>query len=427
MDHRNDHPDDLLDRALSAMRHEPDAGDFPSARILQHIAASRDAGRQQIPLKLKRAKTMSAIFKIAAAVFLASALAGVLFISRDRRSVAFADIARQLDGAHTMTVDLMTSMPGQPELRMKAMFRGPGQFRFEHDDMIGIADAASGILLTLNNKEKTALVMHLHPTGPATTPAGPDKDWFATLKRISKADGKPVGEKQIEGRAARGFEVTESGQSFIVWADAQSGALVRVETLTPGATPPSPLVTLDHIRLDVPLDESLFSTAVPAGYSTRTAALNFDNSPPTEKDLIDLLRAYAKQTGGTFPPELGMRHLPQIVEKLIPPSQEKHGKVAPKELLETSAVLGRATAFLRQIPGKWGYAGDATPLGDGSKPLFWYEPTGSAKDRVIYADLHVGEAEPKDLPNATHTAFETTQPAALPPPSPVESTQPKTP
>lgn len=425
MDQRNDHPDDSLDRALSAMRHEPDAGEFPSARILQHIAASRDAGRQQIPFKLKRAKTMRAILKIAAAVFLASALAGVLFISRDRRSLAFADIARQLDGAQTMTVDMLAEIPGQPELRMKAMFRGPGQFRFEHDDMIGIADAASGISLTLNNKDKTALVMHLHPTGPTTKPAGPDRDWFATLKRISKADGKSVGEKQIEGHAARGFEVTEGGQSYIVWADAQSGAPVRVEILPPGATAPPPLVTLDHIRLDVPLDESLFSTAVPAGYTSQTADLNFETRPATEKDLIDLLRAYAKQTG-KFPAELGMQHLSKLAEKLVPPSQEKQGKMTP-ELLEFSVMLGRATAFLVQLPGKWGYAGDATPVGDGSKPLFWYLPSGSAKDRVIYADLHVGEAEAKDLPAATHTVFETTQPTPLPPPSPVESIQPKTP
>lgn len=412
MDSSKDNPDDLLDRALAAMRNQSDAGVFPAEQVLRSIAASRDAARRQT-FDFGKKKAMKAIFKLAAAVLLAVALLA-LFLGRfDRRALAFADVARQLEDARTMTADLITTLPGRPATQMKAIFRGPGQIRFENADLVGISDAASGISLTLNKKEKTALVMHMNQTGPATAPAATDSDWLAKLKRIATAAGRPVGEKEIDGVKTRGFDVTDEGQHYVLWADAQNGKPVQVDIFAPGTGGQSPLVTLDHIQLGAPLPDSMFSTAVPPGYTAQTANLNFSNRPPTEKDLIDLLRAYAKQTGGQFPKQLGMQHMSDILAPLLPPDQHRGEKV-PQEVLDTSVQVGRAMAFLQKIKGNWGYAGETTKMGDAAKPLFWYQPEGSATDRVIYADLHIGNTDPTDLPKATHSAFESTQPASAP-------------
>lgn len=412
MDQPNDNLDDLLDRALAAMRNEPELGDFPAGQVLHNIAASSDAARQQHTFDLRKKKSMKTIFKLAAAVLLALALAAIFFAREDRRSLAFAEVAHQIQEAQTMTAELVTSVPGLPPARIKAMFRGPGQFRLETPLATTIANTNTQTTLTLNNLGKTALILHVKNSGAETSPAAANNDWFATLKRIASATGKPVGDQVIDGTKAHGFEVTDNGQRYIVWADARTGSPLRVEILAPGNGSQAPLVTLDQIKLDVPLPESLFRMDVPPGYKEQTASLNVPNSPPTEEDLIDLLRAYSAKTGGRFPKGLGMQYATDIAKTLLPPQTKPQQNNLSPEVLNTSMQLGRAIGFLAKITGKWGYAGATTSMGDASKPLFWYQPEGSTQDRVIYGDLHVGQADPKDLPEATHTEFETTQPAA---------------
>ncbi|HEY2589343.1 MAG TPA: hypothetical protein VGI81_26595 [Tepidisphaeraceae bacterium] len=359
---------------------------------------------------------MRAILKLAAVAAVAFALIAGLLFTRGGTGLAFAQVAAQIAAARTMTMEMTTAQPGQPPVTVKAMFREPGQWRFEHGDMVAVADAAKGISVTLDRKQKLALTLHL-PSGPATASGpGAEGDWLATLKRIARAGGKPIGEKDIDGVKARGFEVVDGAQRYVVWANPADGTPVRVELVDPGVGIGMPAVTMDHINLDVPLPDELFSTAVPAGFAAQEATLNVPSNPPTEQDLIDLLRAYAARNDGKFPKRIDLRLAPQIVAEMVPAEQRHGDKVASKAMLDASILLGRAAAFVAKVKGDFGYAGETTTMRDTAKPLFWYRPEGAAKDRVIYGDLHTGEADPADLPPATQRAAGLLPPAPLAPP-----------
>ena len=411
MNSSKDIPDDLLDRALATMRNQPVFSDFPAERVLRNISASCTP-RQQQTFDPRNNKTIKAFFKVAAAVFLTLALLAVFLGRKDGAGVVFADVAHQIAEAQTMSFDLQSHAPGAAPTPVKAMFRQSGHYRFEHDGVISIRDTAAGVLLILSDKEKTAYPMHIKGDGSTTAPSSAQNDWFAMLKRISNAPGKPMGEEKIDGVKARGFEVIDRGQywqRFLVWADARSGAPLRVEVLPPDGASRSPLVTLDHIKLGVPLPESLFSTDAPAGYRKQVSTIQLPTRAGTEQDLIDLLRAYGQRNGGRFPIELGVRSMPRIAAALRAPNTQPDA-----DQVTTQLLVSYASGFLAQIKGKWGYAGATTRMGDAAQPLFWYQPESSARDRVIYADLHISDADPADLPEATHTSYKPMQPASAP-------------
>jgi hypothetical protein len=59
----------------------------------------------------------------------------------------------------------------------------------------------------------------------------------------------------------------------------------------------------------------------------------------------------------------------------------------------------RGLVFSSQLPaGTWRYAGQNVRFGDPAVPIFWYQPQGSATWRVVYADLHVADVAPENLP-----------------------------
>jgi hypothetical protein len=59
----------------------------------------------------------------------------------------------------------------------------------------------------------------------------------------------------------------------------------------------------------------------------------------------------------------------------------------------------RGLAFIGALPaGTWRYAGQNVSVGDPAVPIFWYQFQGSATWRVIYADLHVTDVAPENLP-----------------------------
>src|SRR5579862_8662153 len=180
MDNRNPQFDEPLDRAIDALRREPDLGPFPSDRILRNLGASRDDAGQRLSIS-KRKHDMRFLMKIAAAIALAASLAAILFTSFYSRSIAYAQVAEKIRGAKTMTAEIVSEQPGVPAIHMKVYSKEPGFIRFENGDVVSIADAGKGDVVVLNSKEKTALHMHID------TPAGADTqqmpNWLETLKK----------------------------------------------------------------------------------------------------------------------------------------------------------------------------------------------------------------------------------------------------
>ena len=96
--------------------------------------------------------------------------------------------------------------------------------------------------------------------------ATPVKGIIDEVRGFQAGQETDLGTKQINGRKAVGFRLSYHGQDYGIWADARTGAPVRIEcerTLRDGRKCST---TITDIKLDVELDESLFSFDLPEGY-----------------------------------------------------------------------------------------------------------------------------------------------------------------
>jgi outer membrane lipoprotein-sorting protein len=224
------------------------------------------------------------------------------------------------------------------------------------------------------------------------------------VKDNPDADIQDLGEKEINGQKAVGFYVKGLNVDLTIWANKKTSLPIRIE-FTEGKTS----TVIKNIEFDVPLEVSLVSMEVPAGYTLKDNFIHIqvtapDNLPEeqldlsnaTEEDLVESLRIWAEIIlDGAFPDAIGTDHFMKQAYVLgyklaslgLPDSGE--AEQFPKGML-----------FLQEFEfgGKWGYAGKGVKLGDADKIILWYQPQGSNTYRAIYGDLKVAEVAEEDLP-----------------------------
>ena len=112
--------------------------------------------------------------------------------------------------------------------------------------------------LTLFPKEKRAT--------KTTGLRGPAKDPDLLKMAFTLQDGseEDLGVRQIEGRNAKGFRSIRSVNELTFWIDAKTNLPVRIEIVH---TNVGRTIIMSDFEFAVDLDESLFSTAVPEGYT----------------------------------------------------------------------------------------------------------------------------------------------------------------
>jgi len=248
------------------------------------------------------------IVKIAAAVVAATIVIGVVghFAgSRHTSGVAFGEVLAQIHNS-TYTFDLTTIADGQTSKAGKGMVKQPGRLRV--DDPSGqvssITDLATGKHRLLFHKQK-AMMMEIpnmpNEAGPFDMLGRP----VESLWNLKDGTEKSLGEKEIDGEPAVGFEVQgdteEYGCDTIVWAHKDSGRPVRVEMhmYDPNDRSQSMTIVMSHFNLAVELDEGLFSLEPPAGYTAayqKTLAettANTSATPEGEK-IEQALRLWAE-------------------------------------------------------------------------------------------------------------------------------------
>jgi hypothetical protein len=256
---------------------------------------------------------------------------------------------------------------------------------------VHIMDRNRGKILLLDPAHKMATLLE----NKVDHQAGRGEDLIDRLRNFRGKPEEDLGEQLIDSRPARGFRIAAGGWSSVVWIDSKSELPVRVETQTRfNADGMKTLVFRDFV-FDAPLEESLFSMTPPEGYNTQVIPVAMDQTPPVEKDLVDLFGEYAKRSGGRFPNDL---QIPSLIDVL-------------KEIKVTKAGLDEATnAWIAKV-GKgigqvWAmppdsdalYSGKGVHLGEAATPIFRYRPQGSKTYRVIYGDLSVKDVEPGEIP-----------------------------
>ena len=258
--------------------------------------------------------------------------------------------------------------------------------------MTQIIDTENGKLLSLDNEAKTATYIDI--TGQLQEMT---KSYIGFVRKVlmelkDNPDVERLGEQEINGQKAIGFSARGPNEEVKIWADPKTAIPLRVE-LRLGQM----FVVLKNFKFDITIDDSQISMDKPEGYTLEKAEVDFTKG--TEEDFIESLRILAKVLlDGTFPDSISteqyMKQMPLIGEKLAQSGLSKD------EAERLAMTLPRGMFFLQllEIGDKYNYAGKGVKLGDAEKAIFWYQPEGAEKYRVIYGDLSVKDVAPEDLP-----------------------------
>ena len=336
---------------------------------------------------------VSRILAVAAAL-----LVGTLWLANPRQSVAFGDFLNAIVDSKSATFAVSSvNDVDHKQVGGKAYFLAPARFRNEFGPMTAIADFDRGRMVSLMPDSKQAIVFELKGKPPAGK--GQMGNFFGDLRKTlaeyrdaKKSQLEELGEKQIDGHRAFGFRLAANGMLQTLWGDAETGHVLRIETVYNG--PPKTDVVMSDFKFDVPLDESLFSLDPPEGYKVTTVPV--DVTPPTEAEFVASLRHLAEVSDGAFPPSLDTAGMALSMVKLL------KGKDT-KEAMTEGVTLGRGLMFAMTLPAEADahYAGKGVKLDGPKQPIFWYKPLDAAKVRVVWSDLSTSDVEtPPSVPGA---------------------------
>ncbi len=385
-------PDDPLERATAALR-QTSVPTGPSEETRARTLAALQAGSAApAPVPFFKRKGVTHMVKIAAALLV---LSGGAFLASGLvhlgSPLAFAEVAEKLRQAHTLAYKLTVQGPEMKKpMSMQVYAKEPGMIRMEAESgPVSIGRMPPGKTLTLDPHTKTALLVEVKKT-PARRPGQVDAVQFAEqLRQLVNKEGRPAGKQKIGNVETIGFRVQDGGQEWLVWADPKTKLPVRVEAKWPAGIE----AALTDFRLDLPLEDALFSLQPPAGYKLQKMEL--DSLDP-EDAVLWVLRHYAETSGGKFPAKLND---PAALGKYFGLQLGKQpGQKTEKQKVEPVINVTEVFVFLSMLKGNYGYKPEGVKLGDADKILFWYRPAGAAKWRAIYGDLHVADVDPQQLP-----------------------------
>jgi outer membrane lipoprotein-sorting protein len=195
--------------------------------------------------------------------------------------VAFGEVLQKIhNSSYTFYMTIIDKNEPNEPLEMKV--HSSGILRWDDRlKMFGgltiIADLNTGNRLLLYQTQKTAAYMKDIP-GHDEIPddIGPFDMFLNPIENLwNLRDGteKTLGEKNIDGQTAVGFEVQREDKKEIgpinVWANKKTGNPIQVEITVykPVATSESGKLIMNNFNLDAKLDEKLFSMKPPEGYT----------------------------------------------------------------------------------------------------------------------------------------------------------------
>ena len=451
---KNRHDEKLLARLVREAGDpsvSPDPHHTESLRtmLLDHLdptapadeVAERIGVEKAIPLIEKRSQTMKRIIKLAIAATILVAL-GIFtswtVIDRGSSNLAFAEVAKALDNLPCATFEIKMEgkmVEDQPKITMtgKGSYLAPSLQRMEISvkmagmpengvgDSIMVIDQKAAKCLMLMPTLKCGMIMDTKKMREEMKKPGKfNPDMFEQVRQLVREGSlqsgdqvKNLGEKEIDGHTAVGFQVHSPNMDMTLWADPETARPVLIEASLDAFDDFK--MVMDEFRYDVDLDPAWFSLEPPKGYTVQTMNLEM----PTEKDLLRTLRIIAKHNKEKFPSQLksnkevlmalGAAIQPEM-EKLLakfPNYKPKPGEQPPAEMMaETMKTITpiqqknmQGILFYMQLKPENDahYTGGGVKLGTPSQPIFWYKPTDSNNYHVIYADLSVKTMTPEEI------------------------------
>ncbi len=189
----------------------------------------------------------------------------VLVVLRGSGQMVFADVVQTIKQTHTITGKLDITIPGSSGAHLDINI-----------SVKGSAIRADSIAFTLigNQTSRKALILIplLHQADVRDIDAEMKvPDIYGLLRNYRTGTEKALGEKTINGHKTQGFHLVRpadaSGgvaEDWTFWVDPLTKLPVQIEF--PGQDAEDPIVMTD-LHFDVPLEDALFETKVPAGYT----------------------------------------------------------------------------------------------------------------------------------------------------------------
>ena len=272
-----------MERAIKELRFT--TTDATDARIRQHLSAARLRGdRDHSGLKHStlretiRTLVMSTKTRYAAAAIIA--VAAVLALSltiNGGGNIAFAEVIENVEGVRTVTWRQTLGF-GEKTITWECQVIGSGRARATADGLETIADLAKGEVLQLDHTLKLASVKD---TTLGESFEHDMNDFVGGLTSLKNEAVEDLGEREIDGKPAYGFRVTQTAEgnekydgtiskvdvTKDVWVGKESGLPVLIEATipVPGLKSGAKL-TMTDIVYDVDLDEADLSVEPPEGY-----------------------------------------------------------------------------------------------------------------------------------------------------------------
>lgn len=392
--------DQIVDRAANALRRES-IPDGPPAEVLAVVvAAGANVDKPIKPTFRERIFTMNRIAKIAAAVIIVGGITAVLIwptIGNGPAGIAFGEVKRQIQEAETISFKLHMTMPGTGKAVTIKNYYAPGRMRQEMVELgvVTVFDLNEGKSVSLNSKTKEAVVMDVGDMSDIKAIMEKQGDPLTKIKKQLEGAQKELGEKVIDGRTAKGYQVVDSGFVMDLWVDPETGHPVRMEMDSPVAK--GEKIILTDFVLNPKLDEKLFSLEIPEGYEIKTVEMDLGDT--SEEDLVTGLRILAKYSDGKFP------RVPGISAEIV--QKANRGDIPPEDGEKLGHSVVRMMVFVAKTSAgseDYKYFGEGVELGDKDTPIMWWRPKGADNYRVLYGDLRIEDVAPDDLPEEPTTA-----------------------
>ena len=309
----------------------------------------------------------------------------------------FAEMLRRVRQASTVAYDTILRVPGQAEITVRVLMAYPSRARVVWPNgKTSIFNHAQRTCLTLKPATKKATLMRMDAGNEYSDP-------LADLRQAELSTGRFVARETLDGREVDVYEVPQTQGVMKVSVDSRSQLPARIEVTTRTRGGEDVLTILTNFAWDQPISDSLFSLAVPAGYT-----LVDTYRSPSERSLIELLRACAQMGHGTFPPALDAHTVLSLVLKRYGQHSDDpmYTSVTPTVIDIDDEAKGiyraclRGLAFVEQVSrnGSWRYVGRGVELGNASAEVCWWKPAGSASFRAVYGDLQIRDVAAEDLP-----------------------------
>ena len=216
----------------------------------------------------------SNISKIAASLIIVAGLIGFIVVFNPNNGIgaahAFDRITSPFFTTRSFIFKITVKVEGIPEQTAECMFMEPD---FIHQSFPGgeihIAHLNEGRSITLDPEHKKAVLSEIK--NPREYRNG---DQFFEIKKIiqqarqsDEESVKYLGEKQIGGLNALGYQINGSPWQITVWGDAEKLRPIRIEFGTDNTIGPEAGFIMHDFIFDVDLDESDFSLDPPPGYT----------------------------------------------------------------------------------------------------------------------------------------------------------------